>query len=119
MLKAAETYFPGIRDHIQGIEIAASVTHMRYLGTPTGSIYGFENFLKDSELFIPNQAHIHGLYCAGPKYYPVKCISRRHHWCGRLTGSSGMCMPVFRIRSKILKLCYKGDLYAVLLKRNC
>jgi len=65
MLKAAEIYFPGIRDHIEEIEIATPVTHMRYLGTPTGSIYGFENFLKDSELFIPNQAHIQGLYCAG------------------------------------------------------
>lgn len=65
MLAAAENYFPGIRDHIEEIEIATPVTHMRYLGTPTGSIYGFENFLKDSELFIPNQAHIKGLYCAG------------------------------------------------------
>ncbi|MGB9498252.1 MAG: phytoene desaturase family protein [Dissulfuribacterales bacterium] len=65
MLTAAETYFPGLRDHIEEIEIATPLTHMRYLGTPTGSIYGFENFLKDSELFIPNQAHIKGLYCAG------------------------------------------------------
>jgi prolycopene isomerase len=65
MLTAAETYFPGLRNHIEEIEIATPLTHMRYLGTPTGSIYGFENFLKDSELFIPNQAHIKGLYCAG------------------------------------------------------
>ena len=65
MLAAAEIYFPGIRNHIEEIEIATPITHMRYLGTPTGSIYGFENFLKDSELFIPNQAHIRGLYCAG------------------------------------------------------
>jgi prolycopene isomerase len=65
MLAAAEIYFPGMRHHIEEIEIATPITHMRYLGTPTGSIYGFENFLKDSELFIPNQAHIRGLYCAG------------------------------------------------------
>jgi prolycopene isomerase len=65
MLAAAENYFPGIRNHIEEIEIATPITHMRYLGTPTGSIYGFENFLKDSELFVPNQAHIKGLYCAG------------------------------------------------------
>jgi phytoene dehydrogenase-like protein len=65
MLAAAETFFSGLRDQIEEIEIATPLTHMRYLGTPTGSIYGFENFLKDSELFIPNQAHIKGLYCAG------------------------------------------------------
>jgi len=65
MLAACEIYFPGIRYHIEEIEIATPITHMRYLGTPTGSIYGFENFLKDSELFIPNKAHIRGLYCAG------------------------------------------------------
>jgi prolycopene isomerase len=65
MLAAGETYFPEMRDHIEEIEIATPITHMRYLGTPTGSIYGFENFLKDSELFIPNKAHIQGLYCAG------------------------------------------------------
>jgi prolycopene isomerase len=65
MLRAAGVCFPGIRDHIEEIEIATPITHMRYLGTPTGSIYGFENFLKDSELFIPNQAHIKRLYCAG------------------------------------------------------
>jgi prolycopene isomerase len=65
MLRVAERRFPGIRDHIEEMEIATPLTHMRYLGTPAGSIYGFEKFIKDSELFVPNQPHIRGLHCAG------------------------------------------------------
>jgi prolycopene isomerase len=65
MLTSAERFFPGLRDHIEEMEIATPITHMRYLGHPKGAIYGFENHIKDSDLFIPNVTHIDGLYCAG------------------------------------------------------
>ncbi|MBW1892571.1 MAG: NAD(P)/FAD-dependent oxidoreductase [Deltaproteobacteria bacterium] len=65
MLKVVEKTFPGLRKHIEEIEIATPITHLRYLGTPRGSIYGFENHIKDSSLFIPNESHIKGLYLAG------------------------------------------------------
>lgn len=65
MLTAAEAHFPGLRNHIEELEIATPITHMRYLGHPKGAIYGFENHIKDSDLFIPNISHIDGLYCAG------------------------------------------------------
>ena len=65
MLKVAEKIFPGLRHHIEAVEIATPLTHLRYLGHPRGSIYGFENFIKDSNLFIPNRPPIKGLYMTG------------------------------------------------------
>lgn len=65
MLKEAEKTFPGLQQHIEEIEIATPITHLRYLGTPRGSIYGFENHIKDSTLFIPNDSSVKGLYLAG------------------------------------------------------
>ena len=65
MLQVAEKVFPNLREHIEEIEIGTPLTHMRYLGTPKGAIYGFDHFLRSSNLFIPNRAHIKGLYGAG------------------------------------------------------
>jgi prolycopene isomerase len=65
MLQVAEKVFPNLRDHIEEIEIGTPLTHMRYLGTQKGAIYGFDHHLKSSTLFIPNRPHIKGLYGAG------------------------------------------------------
>ncbi|MCD6571405.1 MAG: NAD(P)/FAD-dependent oxidoreductase [Deltaproteobacteria bacterium] len=65
MLHVAEKVFPDLRKHIEEIEIATPLTHMRYLGHPRGAIYGFDHYVKDSTLFVPNQPHIKGLYSAG------------------------------------------------------
>ena len=51
MLEIAEKVFPGFRDHIEEIEVATPLTHMRYLGHPAGAIYGFDQYAKDSPLF--------------------------------------------------------------------
>ncbi|MBI9087343.1 MAG: NAD(P)/FAD-dependent oxidoreductase [Desulfobacterales bacterium] len=65
MLKVAEKSFPGLRDHMEEMEIATPVTHLRYLGHPRGAIYGFEKYLKDSTLFIPNRSPIENLFLTG------------------------------------------------------
>jgi prolycopene isomerase len=65
MLKVIEPLFPNLRNHIEEIEVATPITCMRYLGHPKGAIYGFEHYIKDSEIFIPNASHIKGLYGAG------------------------------------------------------
>ncbi len=65
MLKVAEKVFPNLRRHIEEIEIATPLTHLRYLGHPKGAIYGFEHHIKNSDLFIPPQSSIKGLYSAG------------------------------------------------------
>ncbi len=52
MLRRLEMAFPGVRSHVEEIEVASPLTHMRYLGHPNGAIYGFEQYTKDS-LFLP------------------------------------------------------------------
>lgn len=68
MISVSEKAFPGIRSHIEEMEIASPLTHLRYLNHPRGSVYGFEHFVKDSEIFMPNVSHVKGLYGAGGFY---------------------------------------------------
>ncbi len=56
-----EVKFPGFRSHIEEIEVATPLTHMRYLGHPGGSVYGFEQDLKSSVFFFPQDEFIKGL----------------------------------------------------------
>ena len=48
MLRRMETIFPDVRKHIEELEVATPLTHMRFLGHPNGAIYGFEQYTKDS-----------------------------------------------------------------------
>ncbi len=57
--------FPAIKDHIEEIEVGTPLTHMRYLGHPGGSAYGFDRYAKDTEFFIESRSPIKGLYIAG------------------------------------------------------
>lgn len=65
MLSVVEQAYPGLRKHIEEFEVATPLTFMRYLGHPRGSIYGFDHFIKDSDLLMPNKPCIQGLYGAG------------------------------------------------------
>jgi phytoene dehydrogenase-like protein len=66
MMRILETAYPNLRSHIEECEVATPLTHMRYLGTPAGSIYGFEHYTKDSMFFQPSRrSPIKGLYFAG------------------------------------------------------
>jgi prolycopene isomerase len=66
MLGRVEEIFPAIRTHIEEIEVATPLTHMRYLGHPGGAIYGFEQLAKDSLFFQPGRySPINGLLFAG------------------------------------------------------
>ena len=53
MLDIVEKAHPGLRGHIEEMEVATPLTFMRYLGHPEGSIYGFEQHTKDSLFFRP------------------------------------------------------------------
>jgi prolycopene isomerase len=60
-----EDFFPAIRKHMEELEVATPLTHMRYLGHPSGAIYGFEHYTKDSMFFQPGRySPIQGLYFA-------------------------------------------------------
>jgi phytoene dehydrogenase-like protein len=65
MLDTVEKAFPGIRGHIEEIEAATPITHLRYLGHPGGAIYGFDSYTKDTVYFLPTTATVEGLYFAG------------------------------------------------------
>ena len=47
------------------MEVSTPLTHMRYLGHPGGAIYGFEQYAKDSNLFVSPKSPIQGLFFAG------------------------------------------------------
>jgi prolycopene isomerase len=65
MLNRVEAVFPKVRDHVEELEVATPLTHMRYLGHPAGAIYGFEQYTKDSMFFQPGRlSPIEGLYFA-------------------------------------------------------
>ena len=65
LLKLADPIIPGFRDHIEEMEIATPLTHMRYLGHVGGSIYGSEKFARESQLFLTPRTQIGGLYTVG------------------------------------------------------
>jgi hypothetical protein len=81
-----EKLYPNLRDHIEEIEIATPITHMRYLHHPGGAIYGYEQNLKSSVFFFPQEMFIDNLYFAsgwvntcgfGPNYMYGNKIANR------------------------------------------
>ena len=65
ILQRVEEVFPGFRDHIEEIEVGTPLTHMRYTNSPGGAIYGFDQFAKNSNFFVPPTSPIKGLALAG------------------------------------------------------
>lgn len=81
-----EKLYPNLREHIEEIEIATPITHMRYLHHPGGAIYGYEQNLKSSVFFFPQEMFIDNLYFAsgwvntcgfGPNYMYGNKIANR------------------------------------------
>lgn len=56
-----ENMYPGFTEHIEEMEIATPLTHMRYLGHPGGAIYGYEQDLMQSVFFFPTESKIENL----------------------------------------------------------
>lgn len=56
-----EKMCPGFTEHIEEMEIATPLTHMRYLGHPSGAIYGYEQDLMQSVFFFPTESKIENL----------------------------------------------------------
>ncbi len=70
MLKRVEEIFPGLRNHIEEMDVATPLTHMRYLGHPAGAIYGFEHYTKDTMFFQPG------------RHSPIKGLVFASGWVG-------------------------------------
>ncbi len=64
MLQLAERVFPGLRDHLEELEAATPLTHLRYLGHPGGAIYGLDQN-ANTQPFLTNRSPIKGLFFAG------------------------------------------------------
>ena len=56
-----EKLYPGFTSHIEEMEIATPLTHMRYLHHPHGAIYGYEQDLRQAVFFFPNESKLEGL----------------------------------------------------------
>jgi prolycopene isomerase len=65
IIERLEENYPGIRSHIEEIAVATPLTHMRYLHTPEGCIYGYEQDVKSTGFFYPNQSLMSNLEFAG------------------------------------------------------
>ncbi len=65
LLDMAEKIYPGFINALEEVEVSTPITHLRYLGHPGGAFYGFDQYAKDSNLFIPPMSGIEGLYFAG------------------------------------------------------
>jgi phytoene dehydrogenase-like protein len=65
LLKQAERIFPGFRDSIAEVEVATPLTMMRYLNTPGGAIYGFQQNPEDGLLHRERYDQVDGLHIAG------------------------------------------------------
>ncbi|MCL6417752.1 NAD(P)/FAD-dependent oxidoreductase [Aestuariirhabdus sp. Z084] len=65
LIDHAERIFPNIRANIEEVEVGTPLTMMRYLNTPGGAIYGFEQNTQDSAMFRERIDAIGGLYMAG------------------------------------------------------
>ena len=59
------TVCPDIRTHIEELEAATPLTMMRYLNSPGGAIYGFNQNATDSALIRDRLNTVEGLYFAG------------------------------------------------------
>jgi len=65
LIDLAEKVFPDIRKHMEEVEPATPLTHMRYLGHPGGSIYGSEHFTRETSMFVQSKSSIQGLHFTG------------------------------------------------------
>ena len=65
LLNIAETTIPNLRQHIEEVEAASPLTMMRYLNTPGGAFYGFDQNKVDSEFFRKELPSVEGLHLSG------------------------------------------------------
>uniref|UniRef100_UPI00257AC860 FAD-dependent oxidoreductase n=1 Tax=Candidatus Solincola tengchongensis TaxID=2900693 RepID=UPI00257AC860 len=66
VLELAERVAPGLREHIEVVEVATPLTNMRYSRNPGGSIIGFdETFAGTGLVRMPAAGPLEGLYFCG------------------------------------------------------
>jgi prolycopene isomerase len=65
LIEASEEYLPGLKSHIEVIEVSTPITNMRYSGNPGGSYLGFDFSVTGSSMLRPpNRGPLEGLFFA-------------------------------------------------------
>lgn len=65
LIDLANRVAPGLKDHIEVVEVATPLTHMRYTGNMAGAVYGYENSVAEGTVQrLPNRGPIDGLFFA-------------------------------------------------------
>lgn len=65
LIALIEKVYPKVRQYIEEVEVATPLTMMRYLNSPGGAIYGFQQSAQDSALLRERLDGVPGLYIAG------------------------------------------------------
>jgi len=66
LIDLADKVAPGLKEHIEEVEVATPLTHMRYTGNAYGAVYGYENSPAEGTMMrLPNRGPVRGLYLAG------------------------------------------------------
>jgi prolycopene isomerase len=66
MIDTVERVSPGLREHIEVIEVATPITNMRYAGAMGGSIYGFSQPPRDATVWrMSHRGPLEGLHFVG------------------------------------------------------
>ncbi|MBN1532659.1 MAG: NAD(P)/FAD-dependent oxidoreductase [Spirochaetes bacterium] len=90
MMEILDRVYPGVRGRIEEFEIATPLTHLRYLGHPNGSVYGFDQHPWESSFFTQQKAPIPGLFITGA-------------WAGM-----GGFQPTYQSGEKVARLALKN-----------
>jgi len=71
LIERAQTYLPGLADHIEVMEVATPVTNWAFSLNPKGTIFGWANTVKQSTLNrLKQQTPIDNLILAGAWTFP-------------------------------------------------
>jgi prolycopene isomerase len=66
MVDVVDRHYPGLRSHIEEIEVSTPLTNMRYTGNPDGAVYGFAMNPAQCPAFrLPQAGPVSGLWLAG------------------------------------------------------
>ncbi len=76
LIALIERVYPKVRQYIEEVEVATPLTMMRYLNTPGGAIYGFQQSAQDSALLRERLDAVPGLYTAGSSYMAGESTAR-------------------------------------------
>lgn len=65
LIDQLQTLIPNLREHIEEVEVATPLTMRRYLNSPGGAFYGFDQNVLETATLRKRHSLVDGLYLAG------------------------------------------------------